>query len=106
MAQSWCVLAVVAVSSFRFSYAAHRSCVDPGPPVSQPEAGTPRASYCGVADSGSPWLLTIAPILIVTLAIVLGRRRKAVVVAAVVLALAAVIANSAVIDSLDYAYTI
>ncbi len=41
----------------------HHGCVNPPPPVSLPDPGTPRAAFCATADTGQPWsqaLLTMA----------------------------------------------
>lgn len=106
VALAWWLVGWVAIGSLALVYVVHSECIDPGPPVLRPEAGSPRAHYCAVADTGSLWLLPIAAVLIVGLVIVVGRRRKLCALVAAVVALGALLANTLYVDSLHFAYTI
>ena len=57
--------------------AVHSGCVDPGPPVSRPDPGTPRAGYCATMDDPGVRvaLIAAAGAVLVALAALTARRR-------------------------------
>ena len=89
------------------AFVAHHGCVDPGPPVSRPEPGTPRAGSCGTVDDGVVRALIVLAAVAIVLAAghALRRRRRCAVAAAMLVALA-LLANAVVASSLTFAYTI
>ena len=87
--------------------AVHSACVDPGPPVSRPDPGTPRADYCATADTPAARIATIAIALVATaLGAVVSRRRPWWTLWVAAVATLALMANAVVASSLSLAYTI
>jgi hypothetical protein len=85
----------------------HSACVAPGPPVSRPEPGTPRAGYCDAVGGSTLWLLLVAaPVGVLLCAAPLVRRRpgRGWAVAAVIVTV--LWANSIYVGTLDFAYTV
>ena len=72
------VLLAVLAFSLALGLAMHDACVNPGPPVEHPEAGTPRAAYCSVANRGNHRGLPAAPATsLVGIGMIATGRRKA-----------------------------
>jgi hypothetical protein len=85
----------------------HSGCVNPGPPVSRPVPGTPRAGYCGTMDD--PTLraaLVVLAVALVGLAGVAARRRPIWTLLATALVILALLADAVVATSLTFATTI
>jgi predicted small integral membrane protein len=95
-----CVAVICAV-------AAHHDCMEPGPPVSRPEPGTPRAGYCGTVDDRAVRaVIVFAGVAVVALAAVALRRRPLWAVIVTALVVLTLMANAIVASSLTFAYTI
>jgi hypothetical protein len=58
-----------------FALIAHHDCTTLIAGPSAPEPGTPRANYCGVADAAFPIPQVFGPALLLTGALLIGRRR-------------------------------
>jgi hypothetical protein len=84
------------------------ACVDPGPPVARPDAGTDRAGYCGVVHGPWLWLLLLAAPVVVTAGAALLARGRArwLLVAIATAAACGALANVFIVHSLEFAYTI
>jgi hypothetical protein len=85
----------------------HSGCVNPGPPVSRPDPGTPRAGYCETMDDATlrAALVVVATALVVFAGVV-ARRRPLWPLLATALVILALLANAVVAKSLTFAYTI
>jgi hypothetical protein len=85
----------------------HSGCVDPGPPVSHPDPGTPRAGYCETTDDrglrGS--LVVLAMGFVVLAGAIAGRRPLWTLLVAAIVSIA-LVANAVVATSLTFAHTI
>jgi hypothetical protein len=97
----------VAVVALACAAGVHQACFHPPPPVDRPDPGTPRGEYCAAVLPWHPWLsLTLGPcLLVIALWMALPRRRVLVVGLAVAVCVA-LIANAAVVNSLESALTI
>jgi hypothetical protein len=99
-----CLILAALVSAFGLVMALflHDYCMHAPSEVDAPVPGTPRADYCATADSGHPFLLTLAPAALALLVALASRRRSVIVVwSCVLIAIAtAVIAGHA--SALDY----
>jgi hypothetical protein len=59
----------VLVFAVGIAFMVRSSCLSPGPPVSLPVAGTPRAGYCDTVRGGTLWLLLVGlPVVLAALA--------------------------------------
>jgi hypothetical protein len=97
-------VAIVAVAS---AAALHQACFHPPPPVDRPDPGTPRGEYCAAILPWHPWVsLTVGPcVLLAALRLALPRRRTVTVGFALLLCVV-LIANAAIVNSLQSAFTI
>ena len=85
----------------------HSGCVNPGPPVSHPDAGTPRAGYCGTMDGRTlRAAVVVLAVVLVGLTGVAARRRPLWPLLATALVILALLADAVVATSLTFAYTI
>jgi hypothetical protein len=101
------IVLAVAFVSVCCALAVHNGCFHTPPPVSRPDPGTPRASYCNALIPTQPWVsLTVGPCLLVTLVAWLSRRRLWLTAGFALLICALAIANAVVLNSLTWALTI
>jgi hypothetical protein len=85
----------------------HSGCVNPGPPVSRPDPGTPRAGYCETMDDATVRAaLVVLATALVAVAAAVSRRRPWWTLGAAALAAVALLADAIVATSLTFAYTI
>jgi hypothetical protein len=82
----------------------HSACVNPGPPVSRPDPGTPRAGYCATMDGRT--LRAALVVLAAALVGVAARRRPGWTLLATALVTLALLADAVVASSLTFAHTI
>jgi hypothetical protein len=81
----------------------HAGCFHPPPPVTRPVPSTPRAEYCDVVNSVSPWFsLTAIPVLVTAGLAFLMRHRPRVVAAIALVVSVLLITNAGVANSLTY----
>jgi hypothetical protein len=60
-------IAALLVVAVPLALAVRHGCIDPGPPVDRPVAGTARADYCNAIGGSTPWLLLVLlPVAVVT----------------------------------------
>src|SRR4051794_15858970 len=98
---------VVLVGAALLPFAVRSACVDPGPPVSAPEPGTPRAGYCDALGGSALWLVLVAaPLAALACTAWIARRRPAVGWLAVAVLLVALLANAIYVGTLEFAYTV
>jgi hypothetical protein len=87
--------------------AVHHACYDTPPPVSVPDAGTPRALYCDRIESWHLWPFLIgAPLLLTALLLAVCRRRKLLALIVSTVVATCVLANAIVANQLTWALTI
>jgi hypothetical protein len=100
-------LAVLLVGAALLAVAVRSACVDPGPPVSAPEPGTPRAGYCDAVGGSALWLVLVAaPLAVLACSAPAVRRRPALGWLAVAVLLVALWANAVYVGTLEFASTV
>src|SRR4051794_15004146 len=104
---AWILLAaIVAGVAVLSAVSIHHSCVHPPPPVVKPDAGTPLASFCGTADSTSPWLQAGVSVLVFAVVALATRFAPRWALGAAITICVANLALAIVAGSLDAAKTI
>jgi MYXO-CTERM domain-containing protein len=103
-----CVFLLIALAALSLICAliVHHWCIEPPPPVSVPDPGTPLADYCSAADTAHPWPLALLAPVLAAFGIMLVRRRTR-WTAWICLAIAtAAVTNAIVASQLTSAHTI
>lgn len=101
------VSAVVACVGVLSALLVRHVCVAPGPPVTRPEPGTPRAGYCATMHGASLWLLlVVVPALLTLVGVAVAGRERPIGWVVAGAAAVAVAANVVVVHSLSFSYTI
>jgi hypothetical protein len=86
---------------------AHSGCVNPGPPVTRPDPGTPRAGYCETVDTGTVRAaLVLLAVALVPVAALAARRRPGWTLAVAAIVTLSLLADAVVATTLEFAHTI
>jgi hypothetical protein len=100
-------LTILTIAALVFAQLVRLHCIDPGPPVDQPEPGTPLAGYCGAIHGEAPWLLlVVAPIAVLVGCVGLIRRWPRLGWLLMLGLIVALALNQVYADGLDWSHTI
>ena len=99
-------LLAVAATGGLCAIAVHHGCFNPPPPVSVPDPGTARATYCSAVIPAKPWIvMVLVPCVFVVLVGLVARTQRVLVVWTIITCVI-LIANADAANSLNAALTI
>ena len=106
MAMRCMTLVVVVAVGALCATAVHHGCFHAPPPVTVPDPGTARHSYCSAVHAAKPWIvITLIPVIVIVLAGFVAKTRRALVICTLVVC-AILLANAIAANSLNAALTI